>query len=100
MDWILVLAICNFLLISVNFWWTFTVIRGSSSAIAKLLSDLDRNLAEIVERIVGEASAGAMADINPLQAMIMQVIQSKIDSPIAEVSVIEKDATGKFKKSA
>ena len=89
----------DFVLILVNMWWILTVVRGSSSAIANLLADLDRNLAEIVERILGEVPAGAMADINPLQAMIMQVIQSKIDSPIAEVSVIEKDASGKFKKS-
>ncbi len=99
MDLILLIGICNFVLILVNMWWILTVVRGSSSAIANLLADLDRNLAEIVERILGEVPAGAMADINPLQAMIMQVIQSKIDSPIAEVSVIEKDASGKFKKS-
>ena len=100
MDGLLLLGICNLVLILVNMWWILTVVRGSSNALADLLADLDSNLAQIVEKFLGEMPAGQIADINPLQAMIMQVIQAKMDSPVAEVSVIEKDASGKFTKSS
>lgn len=96
MDWVLLLAICNFLLIFANFWWTFTVIRGSSNAIAQLLQDLDQNLAAVVEKFISESPMG---DVNPIQATIMQLIQSKMNAPATEIKEIPKDETGKFTKS-
>ncbi len=101
MDWNLVLLV----VITVE---CLVILRGLvelSRSIEAGLADLDGNLAGALEGIVSRFSAdGSIEPLNPIQAAIGQLIQSRLSEAsqggsTGIVEVMSRDPSGKFEKS-
>ncbi len=101
MDWNLVLLV----VITVE---CLVILRGLvelSRSIEEGLADLDGNLAGAIEGVVSRFSPdGSLEPINPIQAAIGQLIQSRLSEATPGgstglVEVMSRDASGKFDKS-
>ena len=82
-------------------WWTRKLAQESALALIQEVKNLDENLATVIERVLEGLPGGSAQAQNPLHAIIAQVFQAKMsqegNSP--DVTVIEKDALGKFTKN-
>ena len=80
-------------------WWTRRIAQESAQALLKSLSDLDENLATIVQRLLENLpGAPGGSGENPLVSMIAQVFQQRMQMDEGILEVVPKDETGKFRK--
>ena len=94
---IAVMLICSSLLAV----WSFILTRSIATRIVLEIKNLDSSLVEIVERIMGGDLLGNIEPMNPIQALLAQFIQTKIESMPQSVAVVkdmtpEKDEFGRF----
>ena len=94
---IAVMLICTSLLAV----WSFILTRSIATRIVLEIKNLDSSLVEIVERIMGGDLMGNIEPMNPIQALLAQFIQTKIESMPKSVAVVkdltpDKDELGRF----
>ena len=65
--------------------------RGLNRALVTGLLELDSNLAAAIDKVMSGEMPN-MEPINPMQAMLMNIIQEKMNTP----KVIDRDLAGKF----
>ena len=94
MQYELIAAIC---LIIVNIWVTISLFKSLTDHIealfTEMVEDLPPALGEAMQGSMGELAG--MADINPIQAAIAQLIPNLIQ-PKLEVKEITRDSGGQF----
>jgi hypothetical protein len=87
-------------LIILNIWVTISMIKGLSEHIESLLVELVEDLPPAL----GEAMSGSMegmsqmADVNPIQMAIAQMLPKMFEKPAIEAKLVERSATGQFTK--
>ena len=80
-------------------WWTRRIAQESAQALLNSLSDLDENLATIVQRLLENLpGAPGGSGENPLMSMIAQVFQKRMEMDEGVLEIIPKDESGKFRK--
>ena len=84
--------------------WMLILVRAMTSRLVLEVQNLDGSLGSVVEQLV-EGIPGILGEaqepINPLQALIFQFIQGKInaipqDVPAISVTPVDRDDDGKF----
>tara|TARA_Y100000004_G_C8741593_1_gene338592 strand:- start:116 stop:427 length:312 start_codon:yes stop_codon:yes gene_type:complete len=101
MDANITLQICTILLISALFYWVLFVVRRAAQELGELVMNLDNALGVIAQNF------GLTGDPNQempdragfeLKQLFVDTLKAALERPTAEVRVIEKDESGKFKK--
>ena len=101
MDANTILQICTILLILANSYWILYVVRKASLELAELVQNLDNALGIIAQRfgLTGDDDQPPADQAGfELKQLFVDTIKSALERPTAEVRVIEKDESGKFKK--
>ena len=101
MDANTILQICTILLILANSYWILYVVRKASLELAELVQNLDNALGIIAQRfgLTGDEDQPIADNAGfELKQLFVDTIKSALERPTAEVRVIEKDESGKFKK--
>jgi len=83
--------------------WNFILIRSLATRVVLEVQALNEALGNVVERILGGEMLGNIEPMNPIQALLANFIQQKIDTMPQSVAVVkdltpEKDDQGRFKK--
>tara|TARA_R100001463_G_scaffold72181_1_gene126086 strand:+ start:1114 stop:1428 length:315 start_codon:yes stop_codon:yes gene_type:complete len=83
--------------------WNFILIRSLATRLVLEVQALNESLGSVVERILGGEMLSNIEPINPIQALLANFIQQKIDTMPQSVAVVkdmtpEKDDLGRFKK--
>jgi hypothetical protein len=101
MDANITLQICTILVILCLFYWVLFVVRRASEELGELVMNLDNALGIIAQKF------GLSGDPDQeipdragfeLKQLFVDTIKAALERPTAEVRVIEKDESGKFKK--
>ena len=101
MDANTILQMCTILLILANSYWILYVVRKASLELAELVQNLDNALGILAQRFgITDDPDQQMPDQAgfELKQLFVDTIKAALERPTAEVRVIEKDDTGKFKK--
>jgi len=96
---IAVILLCTILLAV----WNFILTRSLATRVVLEVQALNQALGDVVERILGGEMLGNIEPMNPIQALLANFIQQKIDTMPQSVAVVkdltpEKDDQGRFKK--
>ena len=86
----------NIILFGALAYWQKLVAQDLANVVMNQASTLDENLRLRISEFLGDYDPGEGQKIHPVIAFAMQAFQNKLDSPVAEVQVIQKDAQGKF----
>jgi len=83
--------------------WNFILTRSLATRVVLEVQALNEALGNVVERILGGEMLGNIEPMNPIQALLANFIQQKIDTMPQSVAVVkdltpEKDDQGRFKK--
>ena len=83
--------------------WNFILTRSLATRVVVEVQALNEALGNVVERILGGEMLGNIEPMNPIQALLANFIQQKIDTMPQSVAVVkdltpEKDDQGRFKK--
>jgi len=83
--------------------WNFILTRSLATRVVLEVQALNQALGDVVERILGGEMLGNIEPMNPIQALLANFIQQKIDTMPQSVAVVkdltpEKDDQGRFKK--
>lgn len=101
MDGNTILQICTIMLILANSYWILYVVRKAAQELAELVNNLDNAMGIIAQKfgLSGDPDQ-EMPDQSgfELKQLFVDTIKAALERPTAEVRVIEKDESGKFKK--
>jgi Na+/proline symporter len=80
--------------------WNFILTRSMATRLVMEVRSLDKSLVEIVEKLMDSGIAAGAGELNPVQMLLAQFIQKKIETMPQDVAVVTpmKDDSGKFVK--
>lgn len=80
--------------------WSFILTRSMATRLVLEVRKLDESLVEVVERIMETGIGSGAGELNPVQMLLAQFIQKKIETMPQDVAVVTpmKDESGKFVK--
>ena len=78
----------------------FKLTQIATTRVVMEVKQLDSSLVEVVERIMDGGILGEAQEMNPIQMLLAQFIQKKIETMPQDVAVVTpmKDETGRFVK--
>jgi len=91
---IVVILVCTVLLGV----WNFILTRSIATRLVMEIKALDSSLVDIVQKIMGGDLMGNIEPMNPIQAIVAQFIQSKIQNMPQDIAVVTpvKNELGQF----
>lgn len=80
--------------------WSFILTRSLATRLVMEVRTLDESLVEVVEKIMDGGIESVAGEMNPIQMLLAQFIQKKIETMPQDVAVVTpvKDESGRFVK--
>jgi hypothetical protein len=92
-----ILQIAIFCLILVNFVFAIWQTRVLALQIHAEAAKLDENVAKAIQVVLEQVpELGSFEPVNPMQQLIMSMVQDRIKPPNLEVKEVTRDSSGKF----
>tara|TARA_Y100001973_G_scaffold93722_1_gene144924 strand:- start:23 stop:352 length:330 start_codon:yes stop_codon:yes gene_type:complete len=90
-----------YLAVLVNLWVTISLFKQLTDHINSLITELVEDLPEALGEAMGGSLEGmaGMADVNPIQMAIAQIIPNLFEKPAIEAKLVERGENGQFVKN-
>jgi hypothetical protein len=95
-----IIQIAIFSLILLNFVFALWQTRVLALQIHAEAAKLDENVAKAIQVVLEQVPelTSALEPVNPMQQLIMSMVQDRLKQPNLEVKEVQRDSTGKFAK--